>query len=213
MTDLTVEKIDIVARYRQSHHAVAQMFAMGCTPSFIRQHTGRSQRSLALLWNDPTFQELIASYAAKTEEKLAIAADTYADLAVSNMLRSETMIADQIENAEAENREISLLTLDRIAQGRADRFGYGKHQTVQHNHDFAALLDRAIDRSGKRADIIDVEATAVPPMDSSSPPLRLGAPTDQTSGPVPLEPQPQPKPAVRSFVGVLSRDLRRRRVA
>lgn len=205
MTDLTVEKIDIVARYRQSHHAVAQMFAMGCTPSFIRQHTGRSQRSLTLLWNDPTFQELIASYAAQTEEKLAVAADTYTDLAVSNMLRSEAMIADQIENAEAEGRDISMLTLDRIAQGRADRFGYGKHQTVQHNHDFAALLDRAIDRSGKRADIIDVEAASV------LPPLRLEAPTEQTSGPVQSE--PKPKPAARSFVGVLSKDLRRRRVA
>lgn len=212
MNDLTVEKIDIVQRYRQSHHAVAQMFAMGCTAGFIRQHTGRSQRSLTLLWNDPAFQELIAQYRLRTEEKLTVAQDTFADLAVSNMLRGEQMIADQFDKAEEEEREISLLTLDRIVQGRADRFGYGKHQTVQHNHDFAALLDRAIDRSGKRAEVIDVEATPSPPGLSPGQvaPLHLGAPVAQTSGPAPSAPQPKPKP---SFIGVLSKDLRRRRVA
>lgn len=209
MNDLTVEKLDIVQRYRQSHHAVAQMFAMGCTAGFIRQHTGRSQRSLTLLWNDPAFQELIAQYRLRTEEKLTVAQDTFTDLAVSNMLRSEQMISDQLDKAEEEEREISLLTLDRIAQGRADRFGYGKHQTVQHNHDFAALLDRAIDRSGKRAEVIDVEAAPIPPQESQSL-LRLGAPVAQTSGPALSAPQPKSKP---SFVGVLSKDLRRRRVA
>jgi hypothetical protein len=208
-----MEEIDIVQRYRESHHRVAQMLAAGCTDSFITQTTGRSQRSITILRADPTFRDLVSKYGEATEAKWAQATDVFADIAIGNMLRTESMIADRLDEAQETGEHLPLLTLDRIAQGRADRFGYGKHQTVKHEHDFAALLDRAIDRSGKRAEVtvIDVEAVPVPPPRASSPPLRLEAPAEQASDPVTRE--PPPTPARRSFASVLSGGIKRRKVA
>lgn len=233
---LPIAEIDIIQRYRESHHRVAQMIAAGCTDSFITQTTGRSQRSLMILRADPTFCELIAQYGKRVEAAWAQATDEFADLAIRNMLRSERMVADRLDTAEEEGEKIPLLTLDRIAQGRADRFGYGKHQTVKHEHDFAAMLDRAIDRSGKRTEVkvIDAQAHPVPPQ-GALPPPRLEAPAELASDPVRPEPQPKPHGAKgaangvpdgldqanqkrvmgssTSFASVLSRDVKRRRVA
>ena len=50
--------------------AIAKMFAVGMTPTMIRKNTGVSQRCLALLWNDPTFQELLSLYRHQAHEAL-----------------------------------------------------------------------------------------------------------------------------------------------
>lgn len=216
---LPIAEIDIVQRYRESHHRVAQMLAAGCEEQFIVRTTGRSGRSLAILKADPTFMELVAQYSRKVEAAWAQATDEFADLAIRNMLRSERMVADRLDQAEEEGEKIPLLTLDRIAQGRADRFGYGKHQTVKHEHDFAAMLDRAIDRSGARERmktidgrtepaVIDAHAQpALPP--SLAAPVHLEPPAKLASDPARLE----APPASRSFATVLGNGLRRRRVA
>lgn len=211
MNEQELAEVDIVQRYRESHHRIAQMIAMGCTASFIRQQTGRSQRSITLLLGDPTFQELIAIYSRRTEEKLEVAADTYADLAISNMLRTEQMITDQLDKAEEENTPVALLTLDRIAQGRADRFGYGKHSTKTVTHDFASMLDKAIARSDS-AKVI--EATAHPQQlpQSGTKPLPLAAPAQGPSEASRLEPPPRSQ-MKRSFAEVLGAGIKRRRVA
>jgi|SRR5579872_759921 len=138
---------DIVAQFRESHHAVARMLAAGMTPSMIRQRTGRSQRSLSLLMADPTFQELIAYYTKRIEDKWEENMDSYLDLGMSNMIRAEAQIAERLEAAEENDEPIPLMTLDRISQGRADRFGYGKNQRIDVNVNFADKLDRAIERS------------------------------------------------------------------
>lgn len=209
---LPIAEIDIVQRYRESHHRVAQMMAAGCTDGFICQTTGRSHRSLTILRADPTFLELIAQYSKRVEAEWAQATDEFATLAIRNMLRSERMIADRLDAAEEEGEKLPLLTLDRVAQGRADRFGYGKHQTVKHEHDFAAMLDRAIDRSGTREQmkLIDAEVGPVSPKLLQPPPLRQEAPAVQASDPVTREPPPNPTP--RSSEAVLG-GVRRRRVA
>src|SRR5215472_15544802 len=61
---------DIIDRFRFTHHTVAMMFAAGMTTQEIARRTGYTSRRLNLLWNDPTFQELIEHYKRPHVKKL-----------------------------------------------------------------------------------------------------------------------------------------------
>lgn len=194
---------DPISRFRESHHRIAQYFALGMTASMIRRQTGISIRRLTIMWNSPAFQDLIKHYSAETEEKIAVAQDAFADLAISNMLRAETMIADKLADAEEGEADVPFAILNKIVEGRADRFGYGKNSTVKVEHDFATQLDRAIARSGKAKEVkvIEGEASSIPALPSTAEPAK-------TPPTVPLAPQPK-RP---SFAQVLG-DVKRRKVA
>ena len=139
------KELSITELFRESHHAVARMFAVGMSASAIRQRTGRTARSLSLLLADPSFQELIEFYTQRVEEKWEENVDRYLDLGISNMIRAESLIADKLEADD----EVPITVLDKISQGRADRFGYSKNSTLRVEHDFASALDKAISRSDK----------------------------------------------------------------
>lgn len=195
---------DRVQRYRDSHHRIAEMFAMGLTPSMIRRQTGISIRRLSLYLADPTFQELIASKTAKVAAKIDDAIDAYADSAIANMLRAEQQITDHLDQAEEAGELLPVNILDKISQGRADRFGYSKHSVVKHEHDFAAALDRAIARSGKGEAIKTIEGVVAQPSLPVAPAL---------SPPVAEEVLPQSRrEPPRSFARVLE-PIKRRRIA
>ena len=192
MTREENETLGVIERFRESHHAVARMLAVGMTASMIRQRTGRSQRSLTLLMQDPSFNELITHYRERVEEKWEENVDRYLDLGLSNMIRAESLIADKLEGDD----EVPVMLLDRISQGRADRFGYGKNSTLKVEHDFAASLDRAIARSGVKT----IEGR----VEESHHPLVLERPK---------APVRQPEPLSASFSRVLEQGVKRRRVA
>lgn len=177
------------------------MFAMGMTPSMIRRQTGMTHRRLSILWNSPAFQDLVKHYSAKTEEKLEIAQDAFADLAISNMLRAETLIADKLAEAEEGDGEVPFAILDKISQGRADRFGYGKNSTLKVEHDFATQLDRAIARSGKAREVTLIEGEAASPL-----------PALPSGEPMALPPRPAQSVPRPSFTAVLG-NVKRRKVA
>lgn len=179
------------------------MVASGMTPSMIRQRTGVSQRRLTLFLGDPSFNELISIYAKKIGEAWDRNIDAYLDLGISNMLKAEAQIADHFEAAEDSNELLPLKILDTISQGRADRFGYSKHTIHHHEHDFAAALDKAIARSGKGAEIRQIEGRAEPPAELKLLPYEEPV---QTRQPAASEPAP------RSFAAIL-RPVRRRSVA
>jgi hypothetical protein len=192
--------LPLIERYRESHHSIARMIAMGQTDSMIRRNTGLSLRRLALLKASPSFIELIEFYGKQIHEKVDAAVDAYIDLGVSNMLRSETMIADHLDAAQdqieaGEPNPIPITILDRLSQGRADRFGYSKHSIVHHDHDFAAALDRAIERTRPKeieGTVIEAEVVARSPNHVLPPPPRER-----------VEPPHTPPPA-RSFATVLA---------
>ena len=196
-----VEELNpVIEHYREHHHAVASMVAAGMTPAMIRRKTGISTHRLTLYMADPTFNELVVQKAKIIEEKFEENIDTYLDLGVSNMILAETMVSEHLHQAIDREELLPIGTLDRISQGRADRFGYSKHTVLHHNHDFASALDRAIARSGK-AEPKQIEAQAAPAVLNQpalpAPPERVGAP--------PLSP-------ARSLSSVLS-PIKRRRVA
>ncbi len=191
----------IVAQYREHHHRIAQMVAAGCTPNMIRVQTGVSTHRLTLYLSDPSFIELIAGYAKRQTVKIELAADSYHETALANMLRAEQQIADHLDASEETGELLPISQLDRISQGRADRFGYSKHSVVKHEHDFAAALDKAIARSGKVIEHQPNEARQAPTM------LELAA--TQGEGAAPAKKPPPRQPA--SFAQVL--EIKRRRLA
>lgn len=200
------EELSIVERFREHHHAIAAMVAAGMTPAKIREQTGVSMRRLTLYLGDPSFNELVAIKAKRRDEIVAKNEDAYLDLGMSNMILAESQIAERLDKAmDPEGEPVSLALLDKISQGRADRFGYSKHSTIRHEHDFSAALEGAIRRSGKGEAMKTIEAKATQVL-PQVPPL-----------PEPQEAVPQPHlrhsvERPRSFAGVLS-PIKRRRIA
>src|SRR6266478_4355217 len=149
----------IVRRFRDPHHRVARLFASGLRVGEVVERSGYSYNRVKTLHDDPAFQQLIAKYREKVDASFVANVDEFYDLATSNMRKAETMIAERLEAAEEEDIDIPLKTLVDISGDRMDRFGYGKRQTnLNVNADFASLLEKAIQRSGKT-----IEGTAIAP--------------------------------------------------
>ena len=176
MNQLETKELSVIDRGRESHHAVARMVAAGMSWGMIRRNTGYTYRRLAILANSPSFQELVGVYSKRYGEKFDEAVDAYTDASIGNMLRSELTVTDHFEAAEAAGELIPIMVANRISQDRADRFGYSKHVKHEHTHDFAALLDRAIERSGKREALLQLEGEALSPFRLSPPPASPSKP-------------------------------------
>lgn len=147
-------------RFRDPHHQVARLFAMGLRMNEVVERCGYSYNRVYQLHSDPAFQDLIAKKRTVVDEAFVEKADEFAETAIANMRKAERMIAERLEKADEEDIDIPLKTLVDISGDRMDRFGYGKRQTnVNINDDFASALEKAIVRSGKATLI---EATANP---------------------------------------------------
>ncbi len=199
-----------IDQYRESHHTIARLVAIGATHDLIRRQTGVTFRRLSLHLGDPSFVELVEHYRKDVDRRWDQNVDKYLDLGMGNMIRSEAMIADKLDEADEKGESIPLLTLNRLSQDRADRFGYPKTSQVEHKHDFAALLDRAIERSGKAREVKVIESIAVEVSEGVTS-SRTIAPS-LPSGPVEVTaPVVRPPPARPSFASILT--TKRRRVA
>jgi hypothetical protein len=197
-------------QYRERHHAVARLIAIGATHDHIRRQTGITFRRISVLLNDPSFKELVALYRGDVEKAWNRNVDQYLDLGIGNMIQTEAMIADQLEEADEKGEKLPLLTLNRLSQDRADRFGYPKTSQVEHKHDFAALLDRAIERSGKAKEVKVIEAVAVEVSEGVA--ARRPSSPLLASGPeVPSPPTVRVPPDRPSIAAILT--TKRRRVA
>ena len=161
-------ELSVKERFRQSHHAIAGMFARGFTASKISRLTGRSMRSLGLLYNNPMFQELIVqkgkAYERIEEEFIERAVeDEYTNKAINDKIALTTgmmkldMLEAKLDAGEYPSfRDVHLLHADAL-----DRSGFSKHTQVHHTHDFASTLDRAIRRSNKTKEVQEIEGNVV----------------------------------------------------
>ncbi len=197
-------------QYRERHHAVARLVAIGATHDHIRRQTGISFRRMSILMSDPSFKELVTLYRDDVEKIWNRNVDQYLDLGMGNMIRAEAMIQDKLDDADEKGEELPLLTLNRLSQDRADRFGYPKTSQVEHKHDFAALLDRAIERSGKAKEVKVIEHLAVEVSEGVSSSRTLTPSLPSGPGEV-TAPNSQPPRARPSFASILT--TKRRRVA
>lgn len=148
-----------VSRFRDPHHRLARLCALGLRDREIAERSGYSIQRLGTLKMDPAFNELVAKYRGTVDEEFRETVDDYYSMATSNMLKAERQIAERLDAADEEGETLPVNQLIAISRDAADRFGYGKKQTnLNVNVDFAAQLEKAIQRSGKT-----IEGTSPPP--------------------------------------------------
>lgn len=160
-----------VKRHRDSHHLVARLFAMGLKPGEVAAETGYSLGRISTLSADPAFEELTAFYRSVELDSFAGARDEYYESVSGNRRMAARMINDKL--CETAPEDISFRELVLIHSDAADRTGYPKRTVAFNvNTDFAALLDKAIQRSqsGVAPPTTLIESAAEPP----SPPLGDG---------------------------------------
>lgn len=161
-------KSPTVATLRDSHHRVARLFAMGLRPAQVSAKSGYSIARIGALQTDPSFQNLVETYRKMVDESWKAEVDEFYELASKNKIVAERMIADQLEEAEAEDEKIPLKTLVAIVADRADRTGHGKKSTnVNVNVDLGSRLERARARATK---VIDGEVRQIPSLPSREAP-------------------------------------------
>jgi len=140
----------IVAKFRESHHVVAKLFAAGLKGQDVAARTGYAPNWIAQLHNDPAFQELLAKYRDLDTQLFLEGRDEFYSLATKNMIQAERQLSDKMDEADESSELLPTRELISIVADRADRFGYGKRGTKFNvNVDFADALQRAIKRSGK----------------------------------------------------------------
>ncbi len=155
------EKKPVAQRLRDPHHRLARFIAMGHNNTVAAQLSGYSINRVAMFQTDPAFQQLVAEYRNLVNESFKEQIDEFMSLSVSNMVKAERMVAEHFDEADEKGELLPLSKLDTIAQGRMDRFGYGKKQTnLNVNVDFAAQLEKARQRSGR---VIEATVAPTPP--------------------------------------------------
>lgn len=174
----------IVKVFRDSHHKIARLVASGLKPGEVCARAGISMTRLMQLKGDPAFEELVSQYRKKVDEAFVEGVGDFYEVATSNMLKAEVMLADKLDDAINAGELLPTKDLLAISRDAADRFGYEKRKTNNNNNvnfDFAAMLEKAAFRSG-RSNVID--ARPIPKSIASG----VEAPHPQSL------PSPQPKP-------------------
>lgn len=139
-----------VAAFRETHHRLARLVASGLRIEQVLEISGYSYQRLYTLRQDPAFQELIAQYKARADEKVNEIVDETEATAVSNMRRMERMVEAHLDEADASGELLPLKTLSGLISDRMDRFGYSKKSVnLNLNATLANKLEAAIERSGK----------------------------------------------------------------
>lgn len=136
-------------RFKDSHHRVAILFASGMKMRGVQQATGYSMTRLSMLYNDPAFQELIASKRDHLEDGIAEQVDLYRQLIFENGIQAELIVADRLAEVHENSEAMNVRELLAISRDSADRSGYEKRQAVDINVGFADKLEKAISRSAK----------------------------------------------------------------
>lgn len=137
-----------VKRFRDSHHHMARLFAMGLRVTEVAQEMGYSISRTSVYYNNPAFKELVASFSGVVDEITRDQIASYNALILSNGMKAERKIADKLDDDE--NDELSIRELLGIARDAADRVGLSK-RSIQTNIDvdFAATLDRCLQRTAQ----------------------------------------------------------------
>jgi len=163
---------------------MARLFASGLRVNEVATLTGYSVSRVSLFHTNPMFQELIAEKRKVEEEEHRDSIMQYNALILSNGLKAERKLADKLDDDD-EGEELSVRELVSISRDAADRVGLSKRSiNFNVNADFAAQLDRAIERSLPRSG--DLILKADPPAAQPDPGKALVAPSQSQSQPIPL---------------------------
>lgn len=148
----------VVKKFRDTHHMMARLFAMGYRTGEVADKMGYSISRISILRNSPAFEELVAAYREDVNGVWRQHQDEYMTIMNRTRMLAARMKLDQMEAAEENGEQIPLNTLLRIEADNADRTGYAKRTVNTNiNLDLALKLDKAIERSSKVIEARPVE--------------------------------------------------------
>jgi len=149
-----------VKKFRDTHHMMARMFAMGMRPGEVAERMGYCLSRISVLHGSPAFQAIIGHYREEVDEVWKAGQDEYFTLVRKRMVRAERLLNEQLESAEENEEQIPLRTLLALTSDGADRAGYPKRTVATNvNISMAAQLEKARKRSDK---VIDVTPKVIP---------------------------------------------------
>lgn len=157
-----------VKRLREKHHRLARALALGQTPTEAGLCCGYTPARVHQLKADPSFQELLAYYAAKEELVFESVVEKLRDVA-------ELALGEIATRLEDEPEALTFGQLIDAASLTLDRSGHGPKQTVQSNVNISVLSQETLDELRSR------HAPATRPL-----------PTGATREPVLLDATPNP---------------------
>lgn len=172
------ERKPVVARIRERHRHIAELFARGLTRNEVASIVCMTPERVGQFYNDPAFQELIAQYRLTVEAQAARGLDLIAlqrEQMIHNNQRALSHVAQRLDEAEEAGESVPLNLSLRAIEIFSDRIGLGKHTTQTKVYDFASELEtRRITR------MKTIEAKVVP---RSSPSLLQGGVSASPSTP------------------------------
>lgn len=138
----------IVQTMRDSHHRVARLVAQGLRNGEVAEATGYSLESVKNLKKSPAFQELAEKYRLEVDAEWRDAQGEYYSMVNANRVLAARLLNDKLASGGPDDFTVAQLVA--VHSDAADRTGFPKRSVaVNINADFAALLDRAVDRSAR----------------------------------------------------------------
>lgn len=116
-----------VARLRHSHHLLARLLAEGRRPNECAMITGYSPSRISILQNDPSFQDLVASYQSQVQEIYVSVHERLAQLGVDSIEELQSRLDEHPE-------KFSIADLQEMMKLTMDRSGHGPTAQVKHTH-------------------------------------------------------------------------------
>lgn len=166
----------VVTKFRDSHHRVAMLFAMGYKVSEIAQITGYSTSRINSLRAAPAFEDLIETKRDKLEEaEIAEEVEGLGRMKRQLDAAATRHLLDWFHELDDAGELAPPRVALAISADMSDRTGLSKHSTqTNFNANFAEALERAINNTNKV-----LEARSVPvhgPQPGPAPAARLPAP-------------------------------------
>lgn len=145
------ERKPALQRIKERHRLLAKFVAAGLTRNEIAARLDMTPERVGQLTLDPAMQNLIAQlrdHPHVTEMTGMDEISLLRSVSLQNALRSALAMQDTLNYYEDADEKVPVNESAKIFELSADRVGFGKHSTnINVNVDFAAQLDRAIDRS------------------------------------------------------------------
>jgi DNA mismatch repair ATPase MutS len=145
------ERKPALQRIKERHRLLAKYVAAGLTRNEIAARLDMTPERVGQLTLDPAMQNLISQFRDHPHVVEMTGMDEIAllrSVSIQNALRSALAMQDTLNYYEDADEKVPVRESAKIFELSADRIGFGKHSTnINVNVDFAAQLDRAIDRS------------------------------------------------------------------
>lgn len=142
---LPTSETPTLARIRGIHHDIARLLSDGLSPAEVSAVTGYSPSRISTLQNDPSFKELLAFYAKKSEE---VFVDVRKRMAVLG-LDASAELADRLVDKPESFTNTQLIELTKASLDRAGFNPVAKslNATVSISNDELAELKSGLSRS------------------------------------------------------------------